>query len=235
MTKYWISNETSIEIDSAEDNDVVHFSVDDRDVAVSNGQTIYEALQRQPGMGNIPALCYHPSVRPYGACRLCTVEVSEDGGKNFRFVASCLYPVKEGLVVKTNTERVRNLRKGIIELLLARCPNTKVLQELAEEYGVEKPRFALGDHDCILCGLCVRACQEIIGKSAISLVNRGIYKEVAAPFYAYELGEECIGCGDCAFVCPTGAIKMGENGKPELPRVKIPYAEIGAMASATEG
>lgn len=235
MTKYWISSETSIEIDSAEDNDVVHFSVDDRDVAVSNGQTIYEALQRQPGMGNIPALCYHPSVRPYGACRLCTVEVSEDGGKNFRFVASCLYPVKEGLVVKTNTERVRNLRKGIIELLLARCPNTKVLQELAEEYGVEKPRFALGDHDCILCGLCVRACQEIIGKSAISLVNRGIYKEVAAPFYAYELGEECIGCGDCAFVCPTGAIKMGENGKPELPRVKIPYAEIGAMASATEG
>jgi NADH dehydrogenase/NADH:ubiquinone oxidoreductase subunit G len=235
MTKYWISSETSIEIDSAEDNDVVHFSVDDKDVAVSNGQTIYEALQRQPGMGNIPALCYHPSVRPYGACRLCTVEVSEDGGKNFRFVASCLYPVKEGVVVKTNTERVRNLRKGIIELLLARCPNTKVLQELAEEYGVEKPRFALGDHDCILCGLCVRACQEIIGKSAISLVNRGIYKEVAAPFYAYELGEECIGCGDCAFVCPTGAIKMGENGKPELPRVRIPYAEIGAMASATEG
>ncbi|HEY97577.1 MAG TPA: 4Fe-4S binding protein [Dehalococcoidia bacterium] len=235
MTKYWISSETSIEIDSAEDNNVVHFSVDDKDVIVSNGQTIYEALQRQSGIGNIPALCYHPSVRPYGACRLCTVEVSEDGGKNFRFVASCLYPVKEGLVVKTNTERVRNLRKGIIELLLARCPNTKVLQELADEYGVEKPRFALGDHDCILCGLCVRACQEIIGKSAISLVNRGIYKEVAAPFYAYELGEECIGCGDCAFICPTGAIKMGENGKPELPRVKIPYAEIGAMASAAEG
>ena len=235
MTKYWISGETSVDIESSEDNNVVHFSVDDKEVVVSNGQSIFEALQRQPGIGNIPALCYHPSVRPYGACRLCTVEVSEDKGKSFRFVASCLYPVKEGLVVKTNTERVRNLRKGIIELLLARCPNTKVLQELAEEYGVEKPRFALGDHDCILCGLCVRACQEIIGKSAISLVNRGIYKEVAAPFYAYELGEECIGCGDCAFVCPTGAIKMGENGKPELPRVRIPYAEIGAMASASKG
>ena len=234
MTKYWISGETSVDIESSEDNNVVHFSVDDKEVVVSNGQSIFEALQRQPGIGNIPALCYHPSVRPYGACRLCTVEVSEDKGKSFRFVASCLYPVKEGLVVKTNTERVRNLRKGIIELLLARCPNTKVLQELAEEYGVEKPRFALGDHDCILCGLCVRACQEIIGKSAISLVNRGIYKEVAAPFYAYELGEECIGCGDCAFVCPTGAIKMGENGKPELPRVKIPYAEIGAMVSASQ-
>jgi bidirectional [NiFe] hydrogenase diaphorase subunit len=68
-----------------------------------------------------------------------------------------------------------------------------------------------------------------MGKSAISLVNRGIYKEVAAPFYAYELTEECIGCGDCAFVCPTGAIEMGEDGKPILPRVKIPYAEIEAM------
>ena len=234
MTKYWINSETTVEIDNAEDNNVVHFSVDDKDVVVSSGQTIYEALQHQSGIGNIPALCYHPSVRPYGACRLCTVEVSEDEGKSFRFVASCLYPVKEGIIVKTNTERVRKLRKGILELLLARCPNTQIIQELAEEYGVEKPRFAMGDHDCILCGLCVRACQEIIGKSAISLVNRGIYKEVAAPFYAYELGEECIGCGDCAFVCPTGAIKMGANGKPELPRVKIPYAEIGAMMSQEE-
>ena len=234
MTKYWISSETSVEINDAEDANVVHFSVDDKNVVVSAGQTIFEALQRMPGIGNIPALCYNPNVRPYGACRLCTVEVSEDRGKSFKFVAACLYPAKEGIVVKTDTERVRNLRRGIIELLLARCPNTKIIQELAEEYGVEKPRFALGDHDCILCGLCVRACQELIGKSAISLVNRGIYKEVAAPFYAYELGEGCIGCGDCAYVCPTGAIKMGANGKPELPRVKIPYAEIGAMASATK-
>ena len=234
MTKYWISSETSVDIDDAADSNVVHFSVDDKNVVVSAGQTVFEALQRKPGIGNIPALCYNPHVRPYGACRLCTVEVSEDEGKNYKFVAACLYPVKEGIIVKTDTERVRNLRKGIIELLLARCPNTKVIQDLAEEYGVETPRFALGDHDCILCGLCVRACQEIIGKSAISLVNRGIYKEVAAPFYAYELGEGCIGCGDCAFVCPTGAIEMGDNGKPVLPKVRIPYAEIGAMMSKEE-
>lgn len=234
MSKYWISSENAVDINDAGDSNAVHFSVDDKNVVVSSGQTIFEALQRMPGIGNIPALCYNPNVRPYGACRLCTVEVSEDEGKNFRFVASCLYPVKEGIIVKTNTDRVRKLRKGIIELLLARCPNTRVIQELAEEYGVEKPRFALGDHDCILCGLCVRACQEIIGNSAISLVNRGIYKEVAAPFYAYELGEGCIGCGDCAFVCPTGAIEMGANGKPILPTVKIPYAEIGAMASAAQ-
>ena len=229
MAKYWIDGKTCVDMKDAEGINVVHLTVDDKDIAVSGGQTILEAVARMPGIGNIPALCYHPAVKPYGACRLCTVEVSEDGGSKFKFVAACLYPVKEGLMVKTDTERVRKLRKGIIELLLARCPNVKRIQELAEEYGIEKPRFVLGDQDCILCGLCVRACQEIIGKSAISLVNRGIYREVAAPFYAYELSEDCIGCGDCAFVCPTGAIEMGPDGKPVLPKVKIPYAEIEAM------
>jgi bidirectional [NiFe] hydrogenase diaphorase subunit len=229
MAKVWIDGETSIEIEHAEGVDIVHLTVDDKEIAVSKGKTILEAVERAPGIGNIPALCHHPAVKPYGACRICTVEVSEDGGKRFKFVAACLYPVKEGLIVKTQTEKIKKLRKGIIELLLARCPNVKRIQELAEEYGVEKPRFVLGDQDCILCGLCVRACQEIIGKSAISLVNRGIYKEVAAPFYAYELSGDCIGCGDCAFVCPTGAIVMGEDGRPNLPKVKIPYAEIEAM------
>ncbi len=229
MARYWIDGERWVEVEDAEGINVVHLTVDDKLIGVSGGQTILEAVARMPGIGNIPALCYHPAVTPYGACRLCTVEVSEDGGSKFRFVAACLYPVKEGLVVKTDTERVRKLRKGIIELLLARCPNVKRIQELAEEYGVEKPRFVLGDQDCILCGLCVRACQEIIGKSAISLVNRGIYREVAVPFYAYELSEACIGCGDCAYICPTGAIQMGPDGKAVLPKVKIPYPEIEAM------
>jgi len=230
MAKVWIDGETWIDVAHADGVNVVNLTVDDKEIAVSGGQTVMAAVQRLPGIGDIPALCYHPAIKPYGACRLCTVEVSEDGGNRFKFVASCLYPVKEGLVVRTSTERVRKLRKGVIELLLARCPNVRRIQELAEEYEVEKPRFALGDQECILCGLCVRACQEVIGKSAIGLVNRGIYREVAAPFYAYELGEgECIGCGDCAFVCPTGAIKMGADGKPVLPRVKIPYPEIEAM------
>jgi bidirectional [NiFe] hydrogenase diaphorase subunit len=229
MTKVWIDGETSIEVDDAEGVGIVHLTVDDKEIAVSSGKTILEAVERAPGIGNIPALCHHPAVKPYGACRICTVEVSEDGGNRFKFVAACLYPAKEGLIVKTQTDKIKKLRKGIIELLLARCPNVKRIQELADEYGVDKPRFVLGDQDCILCGLCVRACQEIIGKSAISLVNRGIYKEVAAPFYAYELSGDCIGCGDCAFVCPTGAIEMGADGRPNLPKVKIPFAEIEAM------
>ncbi len=228
MGKVWINGKTAIDVRHADGINVVHLMVDDKEIAVRGGQTILEAVARMEGIGNIPALCYHPSIKPYGACRLCTVEVVEDGKP--RFAVACLYPVKDGLVVKTNTERVRKLRKGIIELLLARCPNVKVIQELAQEYGVEKPRFAMGDQDCTLCGLCVRACEEIIGKSAISLVNRGIYREVAAPFYAYELSDtECIGCGDCAFVCPTGAIQMGPDGKPVLPKVKIPYPEVQVM------
>ena len=97
MTKYWISSEKAVEVENAEDNNVVHFSVDDKNIAVSSGQTIFEALQRKPGIGNIPALCYNSAVRPYGACRLCTVEVSGDKGKSYKFVAACLYPVKEGL------------------------------------------------------------------------------------------------------------------------------------------
>ncbi len=229
MAKVWIDGETTIEVREADGVHSVYMTVDDKGVIVSAGQTILQAVQRMKGIGNIPALCNHPAVKPYGACRLCTVEVSEDGGSKFKFVAACLYPVKNGLIVRTSTEKINKLREGIIELMLARCPNVRRIQELAEEYGVEKPRFVLGDQDCILCGLCVRACQEIIGKSAISLVNRGIYREVAAPFYAYELNEECIGCGDCVFICPTGAIKMGPDGKPVLPRVKIPYAEIEAM------
>ncbi len=234
MTKHWIDSERWVEVQDADGVNAVHLNVDGKDISVMGGQTILEAVARMPGIGEIPALCYHPSVKPYGACRLCTVEISEDGGSKFRFVAACLYDVKDGMVIKTNSDKVRKLRKGIIELLVARSPNVQVIQELAQEYGVEKPRFALGDQDCILCGLCVRACQEIIKKSAISLVNRGIYREVAAPFYAYEVSEDCIGCGDCSFVCPTGAIEMGPNGKPVLPSVKIPFAEIEAMMKKEE-
>lgn len=233
MAKHWINSEQAIEINDAEGINVVHMTVDDKEVSVSGGQSLLEATMRMKGIGNIPHLCYHPAVKPYGACRICTVEVSEDGGENFKFAAACQYPVKDGIVVKTQTDKIKEMRKGIIELLLARCPNVKVIKELAEEYDVQKPRFSLGDQNCILCGLCVRACQDILGNSAISLVNRGIYKEVAAPFYAYELGEGCMGCGDCAYICPTGAIEMGPDGKPILPKVKIPYAEVVALMSSS--
>jgi NADH dehydrogenase/NADH:ubiquinone oxidoreductase subunit G len=225
--KIWVNGETQVEMAEVSGTDTLYITVDGKTIWSRPGQTILQAVSGLKGIGNIPALCYHPEVSAYGSCRLCTVEVEE--GERTKFVAACLYPVRDGLVVRTDTKRIRELRKGILELLLARCPNVKKIQDLAREYGVDKPRHVLAEEECILCGLCVRACKEIIGRSAISLVNRGIHKEVAAPFYAYELTSECIGCGDCVYVCPTNAIQLGRDGKPVLPEVVIPYPEVEAM------
>jgi NADH dehydrogenase/NADH:ubiquinone oxidoreductase subunit G len=149
-------------------------------------------------------LCYHPAISPYGACRLCSVEVVQRGRS--RVVISCMYPVAPGLEVRTNTERIRRLRRGIMELLLARCSENEPMRALAAEFGVTQPRFALEADECILCGLCVRVCQETSEAKVLSFVGRGAEKEVAPPFY--EPSEACINCGGCAYVCPTKAIRF---------------------------
>ena len=156
-------------------------NIDGRELRAEKGQTILQ-VARENGI-DIPTLCYHEAIEPYGACRLCTVEVSR-GGRS-RMVASCLYPVEEGLEVKTNSARVLSNRKMILELLLARCSKNKVIKDMASQMGIEQPSFKseyLEDNDCIVCGLCVRACEQVVGVSAISLVNRGITKEPAPPF-----------------------------------------------------
>ncbi|MDP2953008.1 MAG: 4Fe-4S dicluster domain-containing protein, partial [Chloroflexota bacterium] len=150
------------------------------------------------------------------ACRLCTVEVTE--GKRTRLVTACLFPVREGLAVQTSTEQVKRLRRGLMELLLARCPNVPSVQEMARKMGVEKPRFPLGDETCTLCGLCTRACAEIIGRSAISLVSRGVEREVGNAFF--EVSQDCVGCGDCVYICPTKCITLGRDGKAVFRRRK---------------
>lgn len=185
---------------------MVTLTIDGQEVKAKEGATILEAA-REAGI-YIPTLCYHEAVSPYGACRLCSVEIFK-GGRS-RVVASCLYPVEEGLEVRTDTERIKEIRKMIIELLLARCPNVKVIRELAEQMGVEGPEFSLEEEDCILCGLCVRACEEIVGIGAISLVGRGVERRVGTPFF--EEPGACIGCGTCVYICPTGAIQMEDVG-----------------------
>ena len=179
--------------------------------------TVLEAA-KQCGIP-IPTLCHHPALEPYGSCRLCTVQIEKSGKK--RFVTACNYPLEEGLVVDTCSAEVAVIRKMILELLLARCPGEKRIQELAGEYGVAESRFILEDEDCILCGLCHRVCGELVGVSAINAQSRGVLRDVDTPYG--ELSEDCIACGACALVCPTSSALKRENIYALLP------AEIRAM------
>ena len=184
--------------------------IDGREIEVKQDTTILEAA----GKLNIPipTLCYHKALEPYGVCRLCTVEVVRRGRS--RLVTACNYPIRDEVEVFTDSEKVLKGRRMIVELLLARCPKVPLLQKLAAELGIEKPRFPLKEDDCILCGLCVRVCQDLVGVNAISFVGRGVEREVATPFF--KLSEDCIACGACAFVCPTGAIKLEDVTDKEL-------------------
>ena len=181
---------------------MITLTIDGQTIEALEGSSILEAA-REHGI-EIPTLCYHEALEPYGGCRLCVVELKTPVGP--RLVASCVYPAEEGAVVETDSEMVHRSRRMTAELLLAAAPNAKVIQELATQMGVEKPRVSLSDNNCILCGLCVRACREIVGANAISLVNRGFTKEMSPPF---EIGSNsCVGCATCVFICPTGAIKL---------------------------
>jgi len=192
---------------------MITFKIDGREFKAKKERTILQ-VARENGI-DIPTLCHHEAIEPYGACRLCIVEISRGG--HSRIVTSCLYPVEEGLEVKTDSPRVMSNRKMIVELLLARCSKNKVIKELASQMGIEQPSFKpeyLEDNDCIVCGLCVRTCEQVVGVSAISLVNRGITKEPASPFL--EPAIACIGCGSCYYICPTGAIKMEDRGDTRI-------------------
>lgn len=179
--------------------------IDDQQIETEDCGTILEAAL-SAGF-RIPTLCHHPALEPFGSCRLCTVEIEKEGRK--KFVTACNYPLEEGLVVRTATPAVLNLRRMIIELFLARCPGEKRIQELAEEHGISEPRFKLEDDRCILCGLCCRVCAELVGVFAINFQNRGAERDVDAPYG--EFSEDCIACGACSMVCPTSAIKEQKN------------------------
>ncbi len=202
---------------------MVTLTIDGREFRAEEGKTVLEVAGKN-GI-DIPAICHHEEVSPYGACRLCMVEITTRRGRK-RLVTSCLYPVEEGLMVETDTERVRNVRRMVIELLLARCPDSEVIQDWARKLGVSGERFRSeeGNRKCILCALCNRVCQEVVGVSAIGLANRGVERQMTTPFN--DFSEACIGCGSCAYVCPTGAISfedVGDTRTVAMPHITMKF------------
>lgn len=185
--------------------ETVRLKIDGREITAPAGTTLMEAAKSANIL--IPNLCSNEELAPYGACRLCMVEIAH--GKRTRMVASCIYEVAEGLEVKTDTERVLNVRKLVIELLLARNPYHPTLLKIAQDLGVKASRFPADFKGCILCGQCVRTCREVVGVAAIGFKGRGRTRSVSTPFD--KAPPDCIACGSCAYICPADVIPMEEK------------------------
>jgi len=179
----------------------ITLNINGKEVTGEDGMTILE-VARAAGI-DIPTLCYHEKLEPYGACRLCLVEIGTP--PRTRLVTSCVYPAADRLTVKTKSERVIQTRKMLLELLLARAPGAKIIKDLAEEYGASKARLKKKATFCILCGLCVRYCAEIKKADAISFIGRGIEREVM--FIPEIATESCPPCRECFPLCPTGVLE----------------------------
>lgn len=191
----------------------ITMTIDGKEVIATERKSILH-VAKKAGI-KIPTLCYNEALEPFGACRLCSVEITDNRGRK-KIVTSCNYPVANGLVVETKSEKVFKTRQMLLELLLARCPNAKKIKDLAREYGIEKPNLWVEDpeEDCILCGLCTRVCDEKVGVSAINFANRGVLREVTTPYHT--ISDDCVGCGACAIVCPTDSKKVRITTYPML-------------------
>lgn len=170
-------------------------------VSVEKGSTLLEAAKF---LGfPIPTLCHMEGLTPYGACRLCVVEIGE--GPGARLVTSCTYPAEEGMKVRTASSRVMKARRMILELLLASCPQSKTIQDLAAAYDIRQQRFKQEYEDCILCGLCVRMCEEQMMAKAIGFRGRGRNRSIGTPFDM--TSDVCRQCGGCMYVCPACSLR----------------------------
>jgi coenzyme F420 hydrogenase subunit beta len=176
---------------------MIKLSINGVAVEVEKGTTLLEAAQF---MGfPIPTLCHMEGLSPYGACRLCLVEIGD--GNRSKLVSSCTYPAEEGLNVRTASSRVVSARKMILELLLASCPQSKTIQDLAAAHEVRQQRFRQEYEDCILCGRCVRVCEEQMMAKAIGFRGRGESRSIGTPFDIQS--DVCRQCGACIYVCPA--------------------------------
>ncbi len=220
---------------------MINIEVNGKKVEAREGETILSALKRV--MIKVPTLCHMEGLKPTGACRMCVVDVE---GFN-TLVPACSYPVAEGMKIKTHSPRAVRARKTIIELLLANHPDDCLycernanceLSRLAAEYGIRERRFTgsrnrysldvsspsivRDPEKCILCGKCVRMCEEIQGVSAVDFIRRGSRAAVGCAFEQGLNISSCINCGQCIMVCPTGALREKNSLKEVIAALNDP-------------
>lgn len=189
-------------------------TIDGKPVEAREGTFLLGAI-RSAGL-DVPTLCHHKDLTPGGTCRLCIVEVQSEGPS--KLVTSCNYPVRDGLTVLTQTPEILKHRRMLAEMYLGRWPNVPAIRQLAGSLGVTASRFAsefteeAGDA-CILCGHCVRACDEFMIERILEFAGRGMKRHLAMPLG--EVDSRCAECTSCAFVCPTGALRItDERNRP---------------------
>jgi NADH dehydrogenase/NADH:ubiquinone oxidoreductase subunit G len=209
----------------------VRVTVDGRGMHAERHEMLLGLLHR---LGvDLPTLCHLEGLSPYGACRLCLVEVTR--GDRTRVTTACNLPVEDGAVYTTASPTLSRLRRTAAELHLARCPDEPEIRRIARALGVRRTRLRPVGDTCILCGLCERVCREVVGASALGFEGRGTSRALASAYG--EVPGECIGCGACSFVCPTGTIRMQEAAVAslrQLPGSERPcrHALTGMMPSA---
>jgi predicted molibdopterin-dependent oxidoreductase YjgC len=232
--------------------EMVTITIDGKKVTVRKHSTVLAAVKKLDIP--LPTLCHHPALTPYGGCRLCIVEVKGIA----RPVTACTTPANEGMEVVTASPALEKMRRTTLELILSDHPNDCMvcertgnctLQELAYFYGIKENRF-VGERrmykkrdnnpfverdmeKCILCGQCVRICDEIQGVGAIDFIHRGFRTKISPP---YERDLNCEFCGQCVAVCPTGALtgKMwGKKGRQNLKKVDTVCSYCGCGCSLT--
>ncbi len=228
--------------------------IDGKEVEFTDEPNLLEVI-RKAGM-NVPTFCYRPDLTSFGACRMCVVEVEGRG-----IQSSCTMPPEAGLKIHLNTEKTRRIRKTVLELLLANHDRNCLtceksgnceLQKYAEEYGIRtirypdkeledylpiddsSPSIVRDPNKCILCGACVRACSEFQGHAVLGFANRGS-KTLVQPMNGRPLGQvDCVNCGQCAAVCPTGALTIKSDVEQVWKEITNPEKKVVVqMAPAT--
>ncbi len=198
----------------------ITIQINGKDTTVTEGTFLLDAL-RQAG-AFVPTLCNHKQLTPSGSCRLCVVEI-EDGGTR-RLVNACSYPIRGAMQAFTDTEKVLKNRKLLLEMYLGRYPEVPIIQGLAKMAGVTESRFTSelteeAKDACVLCGHCVRACEEFAVERILDFAGRGMARHIDMPFG--EVDPHCVGCTSCAYTCPTGAIKIVDDANGPVDPDKI--------------